>query len=167
MRLETELDNIAQIAKLKEKENISFQTYLKTQNAEKIDEIVHRLYEDILSQINCVDCGNCCMNLRPIATEKELRPFVAPENMQAFMYLKAFSCKHIKDKKCIIYADRPEECRSYPYLHKDNFIDRIHGVLQNYEICPIVFNVFELLKIELKWSNKKSNVFFDRKSAIG
>jgi len=63
MRLETELDNIAQIAKLKEKENISFQTYLKTQNAEKIDEIVHRLYEDILSQINCVDCGNCCMNL--------------------------------------------------------------------------------------------------------
>jgi len=27
-------------------------------------------------------------------------------------------------------------------------------VLQNYEICPIVFNVFELLKKELVWINK-------------
>jgi Fe-S-cluster containining protein len=153
MRLEKDLENIAQIAKQKEKENVSFQTYLKAQNAEKIDEIVHRLYEDILSQISCVECGNCCMNLRPIATVKELSRFVEPENIEAFMYLKAFPCKYIKDKKCTIYSDRSEECRSYPYLHRDNFIARTHGILQNYEICPIVFNVFERLKKELKWSS--------------
>ncbi len=153
MRVEIKLDRIAQIAKQKEKENRSFQKYLKLQNSEKIDKIVHRLYEELLHEISCVDCGNCCMNLRPIATEKELRPFVAPENIEAFMYLKAFPCKHLKDKKCTIYDDRMEECRLYPYLDKDNFIDRTHGVLQNYEICPLVFNVFERLKLELNWSN--------------
>ena len=154
MRLEINLKNIVQIAKLKEDENISFRTYLNGQDSEKIDKIVHRLYEAILPQIDCVECGNCCLNLRPVASDKELSRFVEPENIEAFKYLKGFPCKYIKDKKCTIYSDRSEECREYPYLHRDKFITRTHGVLQNLEICPIVFNVFELLKIELGWTYK-------------
>jgi len=154
MRLEINIKNIAQIAKLKEDENISFQSYLKGQDSEKVDEIVHRLYEEIAPQIDCLNCGNCCLNLRPLATNKELSRFVEPKDIEAFKYLESFPCKFLKDKKCTVYSDRPEECRSYPYLHKDKFITRTYGVLQNYEICPIVFNVFELLKIELEWSNK-------------
>ena len=154
MRLEINLSNIAQIAKQKEDENISFGSYLKDQDFKKVDKIVHRLYEEIAPQIDCLDCGNCCQNLRPIATDEELSVFVEPENIEAYKYLKGFPCKHLDGKKCTIYSGRPEECRSYPYLHRDKFVDRPHEVLQNYEICPIVFNVFELLKKELVWINK-------------
>ena len=154
MRLEINLKNIEQIAKQKEAENIAFQAYLKDQDSKKIDKIVHRLYEEIASEIDCVDCGNCCQNLRPIASEKELSRFVEPKDIEDFMYLKSFPCKYHKDKKCTVYSDRPEECRSYPYLHEDKFVTRTCGVLQNYDICPIVFNVFELLKTELGWSYK-------------
>jgi hypothetical protein len=154
MILEIDLKNIEQIAKRKENENYSFQTFLIAQNSEMVDTIVHRLYEDIKAQIDCTDCGNCCQNLRPIASDKELSRFVEPKNIEAFRYLKGFPCKYIKDKKCTIYVDRHEECREYPYLHKDEFITRTHAMLQNFEICPIIFNVFEHLKTELGWTYK-------------
>lgn len=152
MKLEIDLKNIEQIAKRKEAENISFRTYLKGQNSEKIDKIVHRLNEDITPKIDCLDCGNCCMNLRPIVSE--VSRFAEAENIEAVKYLKSFPCKYIKDKKCTIYSDRFEECREFPYMHRDKFITRLHGVLQNYEICPIVFNIYEHLKIELGWRYK-------------
>lgn len=34
---------------------------------------------------------------------------------------------------------------------QDNFVTRTHELLQNYEICPFVFRVFEALKKELNW----------------
>jgi len=154
MKLEINLKNIAQIAKLKQDENISFWTYLKEQDSEKIDEIVHRLNKEITPQIDCLKCGNCCLNIRPIATDEAMGVFAEPENFETYRYLKGFACKHLDGKKCTIYPDRPEECRSYPYLHRDKFVERSSEVLQNYEICPIVFNVFELLKKELVWMNE-------------
>jgi len=154
MKLEINTKKIKHIAKEKEEENISFHSYLQGQDSEKVDEIVHRLYEEIVHQIDCTECGNCCLNLRPVVSDKELNKFVEPKNIEAFKYLESFPCKSIKDKKCTIYLDRHEECREYPYLHQNNFVKRSLGVLQNYEICPIVFNVFELLKTELGWRNR-------------
>jgi uncharacterized protein len=155
MNIEINLKKIEQTSQLKQTENISFGNYLKAQDSEKVDGIVHRLNEEIAPQIDCVSCGNCCQNLRPIATDKVLSVFVEPENIKAFKYLKSFPCKNLCDKKCTIYIDRPEECRSYPYLDREKFVTRTHELLQNYEICPIVFNVFEELKEELEWINNK------------
>lgn len=152
MKLEIDLKKIEQIAKQKEPENKSFQTYLKEQNSENIDKIVHRLYEEVMNQIDCRDCGNCCQNLRPIASHKELSKFVTEENIESFMYQKSFACKHHQNKKCTDYLNRPEECRLYPYLGEDHFITKTYSALINYEICPHVYNVLELLKIELDWS---------------
>ena len=154
MKLEIDLKKIEQIAKQKEAENISFAGYLKNQDVEKVDEIVHRLYEEIAPQIDCLDCGNCCQNLRPVATDEVLRLFLEPENIEEFKYSKGFACKNLNIKKCILYSERPEECREYPYMHRDKFVKRTHEILQNYEICPIVFNIYELLKKELVWINK-------------
>ncbi|MBI9069216.1 MAG: YkgJ family cysteine cluster protein [Salinivirgaceae bacterium] len=158
MELERNLENIAQMAKVKEKENSSFQSYLKNQDTDKIDAIAHRLNDEITALIDCTECGNCCQNLRPIATNEELRVFVEPQNIEKFKYLEGFQCKNLKDKKCTIYTTRPEVCRLYPFLDRDKFITRTYGVLQNYEHCPIVFNVFELLKIELGWCVENTSV---------
>ena len=154
MQLEINIKNIQQIAQRKKNENLSFHSFLKEQDFDKVDEIVHRLYEEIAPQINCLKCANCCLNLRPIASNEELSKYVEEKDIEDFKYLMSFPCKYLKDKKCTIYSDRPEDCRSYPYLHKNEFVTRILGVLQNYEICPIVFNVFELLKIESGWRDK-------------
>ena len=39
--------------------------------------------------------------------------------------------------------------RPFPHLHKEEFIFRLWGVVENCPICPIVFNVYEQLKDEL------------------
>ena len=61
-------------------------------------------------------------------------------------YMISKPCQFLEDKKCTIYSIRPEECRSYSYLLKDDFISRLFGAISNYELCPIVYNVYELLK---------------------
>jgi len=166
MKIETNIKKIQQIADRKEDENLAFRSFLKGQDFDKVDEIVHKLYSEIAPQIDCLKCGNCCINLRPTITDKELdrlveidevtksdfeEKYLKQDDFEDLKYLRSVPCKYLKDKKCMIYSDRPEECRSYPYLHKDKFVSRTLGVLNNYEICPIVFNVFELLKVEFGW----------------
>ena len=154
MSLEINLKKIAQIAIEKQKENILFGNFLKTQNSKTVDEIVHQLDLEITPKIDCLACGNCCRNLRPIATEEAMRPFVEQKNMEAYKYLKGFACKNLDCNSCTIYKDRPEECRQYPYLHRNQFVDRTPELLQNYEVCPIIFNVLEELKKKLHWDKE-------------
>lgn len=152
MSLQINIKSIAEIAKQKREENAVFKVYLKEQNVKEIDTIVHGLSDKITPQIDCTACGNCCANLRPTATREEVGKFVKEDEIDKYMYAESIVCKNLKDKKCSVYADRPEECRSYPYMDRDNFINRTTGILQNYAVCPIVFNIFESLKKELKWS---------------
>ena len=154
MQLEINIKTIKEIAKQKKDENQSFHSFLKELDSNKVDAIVHKLNEEITPQISCLECGNCCMSLRPIATNEELIKYVEEKNIEDFKYLESFKCKHLDDKKCTIYLDRYDECKEFPYLDRDKFVSRIVGVLQNYEICPIVYNVFEQLKIETGWKNK-------------
>jgi Fe-S-cluster containining protein len=65
------------------------------------------------------------------------------------MILKGKPCKFLRNKKCTIYSSRPFDCRSYPHLHKKDFTFRLFAVLNNYSVCPIVFNVYEELKVRM------------------
>ena len=154
MTIETNLKKIADSAKLKLELNTKFANYLKLQDSNKIDKIVHNLSDTITPKIDCLECGNCCHNLRPKATIEAMTPFVEPENMEAYKYLYGFACKNLDGNACTIYSDRPKECSEHPYLHRENFVTRTHELLQNYEQCPIVYNVFEALKQELNWEGK-------------
>lgn len=153
MRLEINLEKIALTAKEKATENKAFSVFLQQQNTTEIDAIVHKLSADITPKISCTDCGNCCKNLRPIASAEALSPFVEPSKIEAYKYLESFTCKNLKCNTCSVYETRPLECREYPYLHRDNFAARAHEIRQNYAVCPIVFNVFNSLKASLKWKN--------------
>lgn len=154
MKLELNLKTIKLTAEQKKQENNSFATYLKVQDSKKVDAIMHKLDKKITPKIDCLDCGNCCNNLRPPANNEILKQFVEPENIEKYKYLREFSCKNLDGNACKVYENRPLECQEFPYLHRDKFVARTHELLQNYEICPIVFNVLEHLKIELNWSNK-------------
>jgi Fe-S-cluster containining protein len=55
-------------------------------------------------------------------------------------------CPFLKNNECEIYDIRPEDCRSYPHLHKKGFRTRLIGVIENYPVCPIVFNTYNQLK---------------------
>jgi hypothetical protein len=149
MRLEKNIEKIQRFAQEKHDENEAFRRFLQAQNPDLIDELVHKLNDRIAAQIDCLECGYCCQNLRPIAADEVLLNFVEPKNLAKYKYADSFACKHLDGKKCTIYTNRFEECKMFPYLYRNDFLSRLSGIFGNYEFCPIVFNVVEQLKLEL------------------
>ncbi|MCD4725704.1 MAG: YkgJ family cysteine cluster protein [Bacteroidales bacterium] len=159
------MKKIEQLGKKRESENFKFRSFLKGQDSEKIDRIVHALNKYYSSKIDCAECGNCCIALQALInkndlekltlglkiSDSELKKKYTEVDEDGDLYFKHKPCRFLKDKKCEIYNFRPEDCESYPHLHKEHFIGRLFGVIDNYSICPIVFNVYEDLKIELKF----------------
>ncbi len=169
MKIESDLNIIKRNAKIREDENFKFRSFLKGQDSEKIDQIVYELYEKVIEDIDCIECGKCCMELEinfqieeidrltkylKIDKEKFITESTKPDQDADTntLYLNSKPCQFLKDKKCTIYELRPEQCNSYPHLHKDNFTSRLLGVIENYEICPIVYNVYELLKLRMNFT---------------
>lgn len=148
MKLILNIETIQRLAREKEIENAKFRQFLLSQNSNDIDALVHKINDVISAQIDCVECGYCCQNMRPIASDEVLLNFVDPENLEKYKYAMSFACKHLDGKKCTIYNDRFDECKMFPYLYRNDFISRLAGVFRNYEFCPIVFNVVEQLKRE-------------------
>lgn len=164
--LELNLDKIKRLAKLRETENMMFRSFLKAQDENEVDEVVHRINDEVSAQIDCTQCGNCCNLLSPGVTKHDAQKlakclhisvdqfrerYAEYDEDEREDYLKDTPCKFLKDKKCTVYQDRPEACQSYPNLHKDNFTSRLLSVVVNYGVCPIVFNVYEELKKEMNF----------------
>ena len=166
-QLELNIETIAIIGEQKEKENYDFRAFLKGLDFEHVDKIVHRIDKDVRTQIDCKKCGNCCKTLRPCVTDSEIETlsqidnltqrefqsrFVEIDDFEGVKYLKNTPCKYLVDKSCSIYTNRPEDCKSYPHTQKDEFITRTLGMIENFGICPIVYNLFEQLKEELGYN---------------
>ena len=174
MRIERDLHIIAKLAKERYEENCNFRIFLKCKDIEieELDGIVHNLNEEISSQIDCTDCANCCKTVYPVLDDKDISKFAfgLKMNLNEFKnkYLtedkdlpegKIFNklpCPFLKDKLCTNYEHRPKACISFPHLHKDEFLFRLWDVIDNYAICPIAFNVYEKLKLDLWHYNDES-----------
>jgi Fe-S-cluster containining protein len=167
MKVETNLETINLIGQQKEKENWKFRSYLKNLDirTNQLDKIVHKINDEVTSQIDCTKCANCCKVNYPVLDEKDIAKFSSSQNGSIREFKSAYlliskeekgkynfnsmPCPFLKDNKCTNYTNRPKDCESYPHLYKDKFITRLMGVIEYYPICPIVFNVYERLKKDL------------------
>jgi hypothetical protein len=165
--METDLNIIRKLSKEKEDENLEFRSFLKGCDIpeEKIDSMVHEIYQKVSSGIDCRTCANCCREIQPVLDQKDIERFskclaisaaqfkdqylVKDEEPGKFVFNKK-PCPFVKDNVCSHYICRPKVCRSYPHLNKRGFIFRLVNVIGNCSICPIVFNVYESLKDEIK-----------------
>lgn len=170
MKLEIDLKRIAQLAREREDENWQFYSFLKRGidlETEELDAIVHNHYKAVTSQIDCRACANCCRNMRVVLSLADISRLAAglsipePQLIQRYLHpgdekdtytFNSKPCPFLSGNTCTVYESRPDACRSFPHLHKKDFVFRLHGVLANYTICPIVFNVLECLKDELRSS---------------
>ena len=164
--METNVNKIKELSKKKGNENWKFRSFLKGCEipSERIDSIVHKLYQKISSQIDCKTCANCCKEILPVLDQEDIKKFskglgvtttrfkdqylVRDKDSKRYVFNKK-PCPFLKDNLCLHHAYRPKDCISYPHLHKKDFIFRLISVINNYSICPIVFNVYENLKSEI------------------
>lgn len=159
--LELDLQKIKLEGEVKENQNYRFRSFLKGISESKLDRQVHQLYEDVSGRIDCTACGNCCTAMYPSVSRKDIKFMAQWENESEKTFIEKFTkedtseklrflnqtpCRYFSDCKCTIYENRPKDCRSFPHLHKSLFVSRLYSVIENYSICPIVYNVFEELK---------------------
>jgi uncharacterized protein len=167
MRIETNIKIIEQLSSRRKDANWTFRCFLKWADvsAARIDSIVYDLYKEVSVQIDCFHCGNCCKVIQPNLSVTDIKRLARQFELTTSEYRTRFllkndegegfvfneqSCPFLKNNRCEVYENRPHDCRSYPHLHKRDFIFKINQAVSNCSICPIVFNVYEGLKQTLR-----------------
>ena len=166
MRFDTDLGRIGQLAKEKEAENKEFREHLQhcMISYEELDAIVRRLDAYVSSKIDCRRCANCCRELAAALGREDIARLAQAEGISPEQFehkyldktdepdrflIRQKPCPFLAGKLCRHYHGRPESCVEYPFLHKADFATRSMMALWNMPYCPIVYNVYELLKAEV------------------
>ena len=168
--METDLKKIEQMAISNEDENWRFRNFLKRSDMslEEMDALVHGINDRVSAGIDCTECANCCIVFSPVFTAGDIKKmsrqmgltsrefesrFLEEDNEEQAYIVQEAPCPFLKNKLCSQYDGRPEGCSSFPHLDQDDFVFRLTGVLEKYSICPIVFNVYDILKNEI-WTDR-------------
>lgn len=175
MKLETEPKAIMKLAADREEDNWRFRSFLKgiDLDDEYLDAMVHKHYKAVSDQIDCTSCANCCRELQLVLThddvvrlasglkisKDELIDHYLATDDDGKLTFNTQPCPLLKDNLCSAYDFRPEDCRSYPHLHKNGFVFHLLQAVNNCFVCPIVFNVFERLKED--FSDEFSGTIYD------
>jgi hypothetical protein len=169
--IETDSDRVRVLSEAKEEENWRFRAYLKGSNLSiaALDRLVWRHLEVVTRQIDCCACANCCKVVSPLLSTRDVRRLADHLGMQEAQLINEYCrpskekgkyalgqlpCRFLHGGRCGVYEVRPDDCRSFPHLQKREFRSRLIRVVENCSICPIVYNVFEGLKMEL-WRRKR------------
>jgi uncharacterized protein len=161
----TDLKLIEKLSRRNEDRNWNFRSYLKMQDDKEIDRLVKPIYESVVNDIDCLACGNCCRKLLPVITkddigrlekefgitDKEIIGKYTQSDEENELRLKGEPCVFLQGNACQVYKNRPNDCESFPHIHKKGFTTRLFGMIEYYGICPIVFNVYEELKFAMRF----------------
>lgn len=159
-----EITIIRRLAQQNVEEDWRFRSYIKTRlnlsNAE-LDAVVYETTDEVWSGIDCTTCAHCCKSLEIELGQKDITRLAQHLQLTtrkfAETYLrttedgaKVFASRPCSflgdDNRCSVYEHRPESCRGYPFLYKEDFRGRTIGVLERVGDCPIAFNVWDRLK---------------------
>lgn len=160
--MEKDLSKIAARAEANWADNWNYRAYLQRHvPPDEIDRTAQALNREVASAIDCTTCTNCCREINPYLSSSDVRrvaqslglkstdlrkQYLRKEGSGAFVF-RAKPCPMLQTSgACAVYQDRPDDCREYPHLHKPDFLSRSIGFIENYRICPIVYNVYERMK---------------------
>jgi len=160
----TDLVQIRRLGEKKRDENESFRKHLKRHgfHEKRFRAIAH----DVESQVNCLECANCCRVATARVTERDaeklarflrirLTQFVheyTEESPEEGMILKRNEngCVFLNGNECLVYEARPASCESFPHLTRGS--GSVTAKMWDFKdracYCPIVYNTLEAFKTE-------------------
>ncbi len=151
-----------------EAEDERFRIYLKGHlnlSTKKLDAIVQETTDRVWKQIDCTTCANCCRTMQVIVDNDDIKRLAARSNMTVKDFTERYvsrsednstcfsssPCPFLgEDNRCTVYEDRPKACKDFPYLYEEHFTSRSWMMMDNTALCPIVFNVWQDLKLRFK-----------------
>ena len=167
-KLRVSPENVKEYGEIKSEENFEFRMFLKHHaDEDKLDEQFKTLHDTFFKIYDCTKCGNCCKELRPAITfndvnrlskhlgtsKKDLidKYFIVEDGL----FMKNSPCDFLKDERCIINDYKPESCKKYPYTDEKDRLSSMWSIVNNAEICPVVYEIIEELKEIYNFSSYK------------
>lgn len=137
-----------------------YKQFLNRADKNKILKKLPDLNDQAFSQIDCLQCANCCKNYSPRFKTTDIKRISKRLKMKESSFIDTYltldsdgdyvakqtPCPFLgQDNYCSIYEDRPSDCARFPYTCEDVFLKRPHITLKNSTFCPIVHFVLEKL----------------------
>jgi uncharacterized protein len=125
---------------------------LKQGSKKAVNQLFHTEHEKVFSELNCLDCANCCRTTGPLFTSTDTKRLSAHFKMSEAAFfdkylrkdedgdtvLQSLPCPFLEldTNVCTVYEVRPTACRTYPHTdHAD--MRAILGLTEkNAFICP-------------------------------
>ena len=172
--LQRDLNSIAQQAERLRDDYEAFGYYIdlvcerENRTDAELDQLVDEIAAEVIPQIDCTACANCCRSLMVGLSPDDIPPLAdvlrLPPDRLIAVYVdrdrgaqhgewgvfRCSPCALLRNKLCTVYAHRPQSCRDYPALTPD--FRWLYGEISSGAgQCPIIFNVIERLKLRLGW----------------
>lgn len=162
--MNTGLSEILNISSSKKEENKKFFKRLQLKKYKQLDAHFHRLHESTFSQINCLQCANCCSTTSPIFYAKDIERLSKHFRLKPSQFMQKYlkldqdgdyvltqaPCPFLgADNYCSVYEARPKACREYPHTNRKNMQQILQLTQKNVSVCPAVAQIVEKLKAQL------------------
>ncbi|MFT4566350.1 MAG: Fe-S-cluster containining protein [Saprospiraceae bacterium] len=155
------LSNLTNLASKDKKATKKFFTRLKKRPPRDLDSTVVGLHREVFSEIDCLQCANCCRTTSPIIRDKDIdrmaqhlqiRPAALVDQHMRLdedgdYVFRGAPCPFLGlDNYCSIYEARPKACREYPHTDRKNFHQILDLTLKNTSVCPATYRIVERLR---------------------
>lgn len=134
---------------------------LKKKPPARLDDIAQTHHHAVFSELDCLDCANCCKSISPILYNKDIERLADGMRMKPSDFMEKYirtdedgdfvfkqtPCPFLmNDNYCSEYANRPKACREYPHTDRARFYQLLDLTLKNTYFCPAAYYVMEELK---------------------
>ncbi|MBK8659648.1 MAG: YkgJ family cysteine cluster protein [Bacteroidetes bacterium] len=160
------ISNYKRRATRKKKALAAFMRKLGKSTRKGLQKIALETDKEVWKEVACLDCGNCCKQMTPTFSNKDIKRISAHFEMTPKEFhkkwLKKDSSKDIvnkqtpcqflgKDLKCSIYAIRPQDCADFPHFTRSNFKYQVQEktYINNIGYCPATLLFVEKLEAKL------------------
>lgn len=150
--MKEEYKELLEEAQLERKTYTKILDKLRRHRIKDLDYRVQSADEEVFEEIDCLECGNCCLNLGPRFNETDINRISKHFGMKAVPFkkqyleldedndwvLSALPCPFLDQDtlECEIYDIRPRACGEYPHTGYKNFKGHIGVTKKNLDICP-------------------------------
>jgi len=159
--MDIDLTKFKQVSSGKAKENKKFLAGLSKVREDIVDEAFHETHEEVFSEVDCLQCANCCKTTSPIFYPVDIDRLskfmrVKPgEFIEKYLridedndyVLKSSPCPFLgADNYCSVYESRPKACREYPHTNRKKMTQILDLTFKNTKVCPAVLEIVERIK---------------------
>ncbi|HMW39959.1 MAG: YkgJ family cysteine cluster protein [Saprospiraceae bacterium] len=122
----------------------------------RLDNLFHEAHEQAFSEIDCLQCANCCKTTSPRLYPRDIEEMAASLRIRPAEFMSKYvridedgdyvfnqaPCPFLaEDNYCRIYLQRPKACREYPHTNRKKISQILDLTLENLKICPAVLNM--------------------------